>query len=820
MFSTRYLRRILAPSLVAALATVTACGGDDGPSGPTPAITVAVAPPAITAVQGETKTATVTITRTNFTGPVNLVLENAAAAAAASDPASAVAKVAENVIVAQQGVPEGVTGAFAPATLSGTTLSSTLTVTVAGSVAAGTYNLRVRAQGEGVTAKTAPLTLTVTAAPTPTIGLTLTPAALSVAQGASSTSQVAIARAGGFAGAVNLAATGQPEGVTVTIDPASAPAGTAAATITVAVGAAVPTGDYPITITGTGEGVENAVATLTLTVTAPVTGNYTLAVAPDPVNVSAGGTATATVTIARTGGFAGSVGLAVSGAPAGLTITVDPASAPGNTAALTITAAASLAAGDYPIVVTGTVAGLTDQTDTFTVHVTGAGGSSSLAFCEEDVPIWLAVQDGDGAWTHVNVGANNTFSFALSSGRGGVAYVTRRGEAADDNYALSVLYATAAEFNAVATAGAGTLCGDDPVITGKTVNGSVVNVGAAQLASVSLGPVFTVTPGAVPNFQLTNVPDGALDLIAARMSADFTVDKLIIRRGLNVPNDGTLDPLDFEASEAFDPEPGTLTLNNLGGDVASAIVFYTNTNSASLFGGTLLSFGGEASAEPERPYFGVPAAKQAAGELHELIVSAGPDVANPTRSRAAIQFFTAVGDRSLTLGPDLDNPDVATVATTPYLRLRAELAAQAEYNQFANVTYTQGSTAATGRRSADLGMTAGYANGGDYNLEIPDFSGVEGFDSNWGLKTGVETDWDAFAFGGTSIVGFLGQRPTDGTTIQFASRNGTIAGTVRASRAMPAIRTVRSTPTTPGVRALRAMQAMSVVRAMEASRRR
>src|SRR5215212_6456066 len=90
VLSTRYLRRMLAPSLVAALATVTACGGDDdGPTEPTPAITVGVAPPTITAVQGETKTATVTITRTNFTGPVNLTLESVTAAAtAASDPAA------------------------------------------------------------------------------------------------------------------------------------------------------------------------------------------------------------------------------------------------------------------------------------------------------------------------------------------------------------------------------------------------------------------------------------------------------------------------------------------------------------------------------------------------------------------------------------------------------------------------------------------------------------------------------------------------------------------------------------------------------------
>jgi hypothetical protein len=801
VFSTRYLRRILAPSLVAALATVTACGGDDGPSGPTPAITVAVAPPAITAVQGETKTATVTITRTNFTGPVNLVLENAAAAAAASDPASAVAKVAENVIVAQQGVPEGVTGAFAPATLSGTTLSSTLTVTVAGSVAAGTYNLRVRAQGEGVTAKTAPLTLTVTAAPTPTIGLTLTPAALSVAQGASSTSQVAITRAGGFAGAVNLAATGQPEGVTVTIDPASAPAGTAAATITVAVGAAVPTGDYPITITGTGEGVENAVATLTLTVTAPVTGNYTLAVAPNPVNVQAGATATATVNITRTGGFAGNVGLAVSGAPAGLTVTVDPASAPGNTAALTITAAANLAAGDYPITVTGTAAGLADQQATFTVHVTAGGGGTlvSVAYCPDDIPLWLAVQDGDGAFTRVTpTGAgNNTFTFNLASGRGGVAAVTQNG---DDDFDLSVFYATTAEFTAAAGAGSAQLCGD--VGTGtKVVNGSVANVGATELAIVSLGgSTAFVIPGGSTNFTLEHVDEGSLDLIATRLTQEFVANKLIIRRGLNVANGGTLDVLDFNAAEAFDPASADVTITGLGTDEASIGASFVGSGASSFLGTTL--FFDQQSTEDQRTYFGVPTDKQAAGELNALFVSAAPPGDNPDRGRFVYTFFKSVEPRTLALGADLPAPTVTSAATTPYLQLRVQFTAPAEYNQLVDVTFSQAN------RSAEISMTAAYAATADYDLVIPDLSGVEGFDNDWGLQS-VATDWDVSAIGGNFLFGFLGQGPADGSTALFASRSGSIGGAAHAARAIPA------GPTVAGMRALRSAQALQATKARQ-----
>src|SRR5207302_1105239 len=77
-----------------------------------PDYTLSVSPAALTIGQGATGTSAVTITRTNFTGPVTLSLGNA---------------------------PAGVTGSFSPAAPTGT--SSTLTVSVGAAVAPGVYNL-------------------------------------------------------------------------------------------------------------------------------------------------------------------------------------------------------------------------------------------------------------------------------------------------------------------------------------------------------------------------------------------------------------------------------------------------------------------------------------------------------------------------------------------------------------------------------------------------------------------------------------------------------------------------------------------------------
>src|SRR5207249_2438746 len=92
--------------------------------------TLSLTPAELTVEQGATGTATVTITRTNFTGAVTLSLGNA---------------------------PSGVTGSFNPAAPTGT--NSTLTVGVGAAVAPGVYNLTVGGTGSPGNRST-PLTLT------------------------------------------------------------------------------------------------------------------------------------------------------------------------------------------------------------------------------------------------------------------------------------------------------------------------------------------------------------------------------------------------------------------------------------------------------------------------------------------------------------------------------------------------------------------------------------------------------------------------------------------------------------------------------------
>lgn len=204
-------------------------------------------------------TTTVTIARTgSFTGAVNLSVG---------------------------GAPAGVTTTLSSASVAGTT--ATLTIDVTAAAAAGVSTLTITGTGTGVSNATATYSLTTVAAATGSFAVSLAPTTLSVAAGASGTSTVTIARTAPFTGAVNLAVSGAPAGVTATLSAASVATGATTATLTVAVAAGTAATTGTIVVTGTAAGVANATASLALTTTAtgttPGTGSIVFRFCTTPV---------------------------------------------------------------------------------------------------------------------------------------------------------------------------------------------------------------------------------------------------------------------------------------------------------------------------------------------------------------------------------------------------------------------------------------------------------------------------------------------------------------------------------------------------------
>jgi hypothetical protein len=603
--------------------------------------------------------------------------------------------------------------------------------------------------------------------PTPAIGISLSPTSLSLVQGANGTVTATVSRSGGFAGSIDLSLEGAPTGVTGSFSPASVAAGATTSTITVTAAASTAPGNYTLTVRAKGTGATDQTASVALIVTAAPTPSFSMSLAPTSLSLAQGASGSSTVTLTRANGFAGAVNLAVSGAPAGLTVTPNPASvaAGSTTATLNVSAAASTAAGTYSITVTGSGTGVSNQTATLSVTVTAASSNSAnWQFCASNAPLWFAVQDGTGAWTRVTP-TNNAFAFNITQTKGGVAYVQ---SGTGGSFTLTVLYGLKQELT---DASAG-LCANT---TEKTVNGSVAGLAAGEAASVSLGGALaSLTSNA--NFTLTNVPDGNRDLIAAKTlttisgtGITFTVNKLIIRRNQNPANGSTMAALNFGAAEAFDPVTRNLTVNGAGSDFLSTSVSYVTANNAL----TTLYTDANLSSSATRTYFGVPAAQQATGDLH-LATAVATNVSGSTANYLRIfgTYFKDAVDKTVTLGPVPATATVSVLGTTPYVRLRMQWTAQTEYGKYFSAVYSQSNAAAP--RTTIVSATSGYLGSTSVDLAIPDFTGVAGWDSNWGLKAGQATQWIASGTGWSSTGGVIGSPATEGGTLQIGSRIGTV----------------------------------------------
>jgi kumamolisin len=198
----------------------------------------------------------------------------------------------------------------------------------------------------------------------PNFTVSASPISVSVAQGSNGTSTITTTVSGGFNAAIDLSASGQPTGVTVSFNPTFVP-GSGTSTMTMAVASTTSTGTHTITITGTGGGTTHT-ATVSLTVT-PV-GAFTITALPNSFTVPQGAkgssTFATTITTVGSGGFNSAIALRASGLPKGTTATFSPVSiaAPGSgTSTMTLKVGPSTAAGNYTVTVTGTGSGLTNK---------------------------------------------------------------------------------------------------------------------------------------------------------------------------------------------------------------------------------------------------------------------------------------------------------------------------------------------------------------------------------------------------------------------------------------------------------------------------
>ncbi|MGO9316896.1 MAG: glycoside hydrolase family 6 protein [Terracidiphilus sp.] len=465
------------------------------------------------------------------------------------------------VALTVSGLPAGVTASFSPTSVTGSG-GSTLTFTATTTATVGAATVTVTGTS-GSTVETSKVTLTVTARPEFTISVA--PTTLSLPPNTNPTVTLTVTFVGGLTGSVSLSASGLPSGVQANFSPSSLNA-SGTVTVNFTSQASTPAGTYSVLLTGTDGSLVNS-ATLALTI--PGTG-FTLASSPATVAITQGKTATDTITVTDVGSFTGSVTLAASNLPSGVTGVWGTNPTTGSSV-LTLTATSTATTGAFTVTITGT-SGSTTATTTFTLNVSAATGftlapsSPTLSVTQgKTATDTITVTDVGGFTGSVTLVATN-----LPSGVT-VAYGT------NPTTSTSVLTFTA---SSTATAGLATV-----TITGTS--GSTTATTTIALTVVSSTPSFTLAPSA-PTLSVTQGKT-ATDTITVTDVNGFTGSVTLAATGLpsgvtvaygTNPTTAT-SVLTFTASSTATAGLATVTITGTSGSTTAKTTIALTVSSSS-----------------------------------------------------------------------------------------------------------------------------------------------------------------------------------------------------------------------------------------------
>lgn len=252
--------------------------------------------------------------------------------------------------------------------------------------------------------------------------------------------------------------------------------------------------------------------------TCGATPDFSLSASPSTVSVPLGGSGNSTITVTPSGGFTGSVDLAISGLPAGASASFSPTSTT-STSVLALDAGTA-AAGSYPLTVTGTSGALTHST-TVTLVVNPPPPPPDFSLSAS--PATVSVAQGGSAPTTITVTPQNGFNAAVTLSVSGLPAGASGTFATNPTTGTSVLTLSADSTVAPATYPL-TVSGTDGTLTHTTPVSFVVNppssFSLSAPASVAVqhgkGGSLTVTITRSPGFT------GAVALSASGFQSGVT----------------------------------------------------------------------------------------------------------------------------------------------------------------------------------------------------------------------------------------------------------------------------------------------------------
>ncbi|MFY9949051.1 MAG: protease pro-enzyme activation domain-containing protein [Candidatus Sulfotelmatobacter sp.] len=243
------------------------------------------------------------------------------------------------------------------------------------------------------------------------------------------------------------------------------------------------------------------------------TPSFTLSDSPGSLSITQGGSGTSTITVTDVGGFTGSVTLAASGLPSGVTAAFGTNPTTG-TSVLTLTASSTATTGSSTVTITGTSGSLTATT---TLALT-VSATATPNFTISASPASLTVTQGSSGASTITITSTGGFSSATTLSASGLptgvtaAFSTNPVTPAANGTVTSTLTLTA---SATATTGAATvtITGTSGSLTHSTTIALTVNASSAtKNFTLSLSPSsFTVDERGSVSTTLTITSQGGFN---------------------------------------------------------------------------------------------------------------------------------------------------------------------------------------------------------------------------------------------------------------------------------------------------------------------
>lgn len=296
--------------------------------------------------------------------------------------------------------------------------TSTLTVSVDLSATPGTYFLTVTGTSNSRQHSTEVI-LEIVELPPPDFSIEANPAALTIEQGGSDTSTIAVTSINGFNQAVDLAVTSTPiAGVTASLDPVQVTPpvdGSIISTLEIDVDLSAVSGSYTLTVTGTSGALQHGVEVDLEVTLLPPSPDFSIEASPLSLQIQQGGSGTSTITVTSLNGFNLPVDLSVTSVIQGVTATLDqatvtPPSEGSATATLTVEVDVVATQGTYTLTVTGTGDTLERSAD-ISLEVTELPPTPDFAVSSSLT--LLTIFQGDSAASTITVTSLNGFGDAV-----------------------------------------------------------------------------------------------------------------------------------------------------------------------------------------------------------------------------------------------------------------------------------------------------------------------------------------------------------------------------------------------------------------------